>query len=185
MATGASSTWLPECTDKVRRLKSETHVDANQGSYHDAVQELSYRFVHLVEEAFDIPIGTFDHFFGIASSRKGKSWMPPQHRIKLVKYPPSSSADRGQGVGAHKDSSGWLTFLYQVGNQECLEVMNAAGDWILAPPIENSFVVNFGNAMEAATEGAVKATVHRVTVILVQLIHVCSRLTLKGSQLHV
>ena len=32
--------------------------------YHDAVQELSYRFVHLIEEAFGIPPGTFDHFFG-------------------------------------------------------------------------------------------------------------------------
>ena len=91
--------------------------------------------------------------------------MPPQHRIKLIKYPPSTNSCRGQGVGAHKDSSGWLTFLYQVGEEEGLEVVSASGEWISAPPIEGTFVVNFGNAFEAATDGAVKATIHRVKVI--------------------
>ena len=96
--------------------------------------------------------------------------MPPEHRIKLIKYPSSTSADRGQGVGAHKDSSGWLTFLYRVGNQEGLEVLDEAGEWIAATPIENTFVVNFGNALEAATEGAVKATIHRVKVCAPHLV---------------
>ncbi|TKA49856.1 hypothetical protein B0A49_13191, partial [Cryomyces minteri] len=132
--------------------------------YHDAVQSLSYRFVHLIEEAFGIPVGTFDDFFlpGAHSADVAAVRMPPQHRIKLIKYPPSSSEHRGQGVGAHKDSSGWLTFLYQVGDEQGLEVLNRNGEWIAAPPIAGTFVVNFGNAFEAATEGAVKATVHRV-----------------------
>ena len=46
-----------------------------------------------------------------------------------------------------------------------MEVVNASGEWIPAPPIEGTFVVNFGNAFEAATDGAVKATIHRVKVI--------------------
>ncbi|CAK1365006.1 unnamed protein product [Cercospora beticola] len=140
-------------------------------NYHDAVQELSYRFVHLVEEAVGIPIGTFDHFFGLANSQSAstedesrlRKFLPPQHRIKLLRYPPSQDdTSAGQGVGAHKDSSGWLTFLYQVGEEAGLEVMSASGDWLPASPIPNSFVVNFGNAFDAATEGAVKATIHRV-----------------------
>lgn len=142
--------------------------------YHDQVEALSYRFVHLIEEAFGIPVGTFDHFFGRdeASSPEGlgsaaatvHSYLPPQHRIKLLRYPPSPPGTQSgsQGVGAHKDSSGWLTFLYQVGNEEGLEVLSSSGEWVRARPIPNSFVVNFGNAFEAATEGAVKATVHRV-----------------------
>jgi isopenicillin N synthase-like dioxygenase len=65
-------------------------------------------------------------------------------------------------VGAHKDSSGWLTFLYQVGSEPGLQVLSAANKWIDAAPIEGTFVVNFGNAFEAATCGAVKATTHRV-----------------------
>jgi isopenicillin N synthase-like dioxygenase len=142
--------------------------------YHDQVEALSYRFVHLIEEAFGIPVGTFDHFFGSQDpslqteqerkSRLEESYLPPQHRIKLLRYPPSASnAQQGsQGVGAHKDSSGWLTFLYQVGNEPGLEVLTSPNEWIRALPIPNSFVVNFGNAFEAATEGAVKATTHRV-----------------------
>lgn len=145
-------------------------------AYHNAVSGLSYRFVHLIEEAFEIPIGTFDHFFGhqdphttLPNSHEEttRSFLPPQHRIKLLKYPPSPpqppSDSSSQGVGPHKDSSGWLTFLYQVGTEPGLEVLSANDrDWIPAPPIEGTFVVNFGNALEAATEGAVKATTHRV-----------------------
>lgn len=164
--------WPPEALLPGFRQALET--------YHDALQALSYGFVHLVEEAFGIPVGTFDQFFR-SDNRKMSSddprlvsdkpapastkltYLPPQHRIKLLKYPPSSN--RGQGVGAHKDSSGWLTFLLQIGQQAGLEVLAADGEtWIPAPPIDGTFVVNFGNAFEAATEGAVKATVHRVTV---------------------
>lgn len=138
-------------------------------SYHAELEALSYRFVHLIEEAFGIKIGTFDAFFpGSSSAKKGASlsYVQPQHRIKLVKYPASKDSDayEEQGVGAHKDSSGWLTFLYQVGNEKGLEVLDSSGHWIVAPPVEGTFVVNFGNAFEAATEGAVKATVHRVVV---------------------
>ncbi|KAF2801325.1 Clavaminate synthase-like protein [Mytilinidion resinicola] len=116
-------------------------------NYHDALQALSYRFVHLVEEAFGIPLGTFDDFFlpkSIQHSAENGKYMPPQHRIKLIKYPPSTGQSR-------------------VGQEEGLEVVNAKGDWVPVPPIEGTFVVNFGNAFEAATEGAVKATVHRVS----------------------
>lgn len=144
--------------------------------YHNQVEALSYRFVHLIEEAFGIPIGTFDHFFGPqapSSTQEDQlteplspSYLSPQHRIKLLRYPPApSDAEQGsQGVGPHKDSSGWLTFLHQVGQEEGLEVLSSisSNTWLRARPIPNSFVVNFGNAFEAATEGAVKATVHRV-----------------------
>jgi isopenicillin N synthase-like dioxygenase len=119
-------------------------------------------------------VGTFDHFFGRdeasspeilgSATATAHSYLPPQHRIKLLRYPPSppGTQSNSQGVGSHKDSSGWLTFLYQVGNEEGLEVLSSSGEWIRARPIPNSFVVNFGNAFEAATEGAVKATIHRV-----------------------
>jgi isopenicillin N synthase-like dioxygenase len=133
--------------------------------YHDAVADLSYRFVHLVEEAFAIPIGSFDHFFHPTTkpsepTQAETNYLPPQHRIKLVKYPPSSSGT--QGVGPHKDSSGWLTLLYQLHEQPGLEVLSPTNEWIPATPLRGSFVVNFGNAFEAATNGAVRATIHRV-----------------------
>ncbi|KAK7531782.1 hypothetical protein JOL62DRAFT_505938 [Phyllosticta paracitricarpa] len=160
--------WPPEALLPGFRQALET--------YHDALQALSYRFVHLVEEAFGIPVGTFDQFFRsdnrsisddprLVSDKPTTTrltYLPPQHRIKLLKYPPNSN-NCGQGVGPHKDSSGWLTFLLQIGQEAGLEVLAADGEtWIPAPPIDDTFVVNFGNAFEAATEGAVKATVHRV-----------------------
>jgi len=145
-------------------------------NYHDALSELSYKFVHLVEEAFDIPVGTFDDFFETPSStfssvpslppRRISShkngFLSPQHRLKLAKYHVTSADGESQGVGPHKDTSGWLTFLYQVGTERGLEVLDKNGSWIPANPIAGTFVVNFGNAFEAATEGAVRATVHRV-----------------------
>jgi len=105
--------------------------------YHDAVQQLSYKFVRLIEEAFGIPVGTFDHFFGrqdpmsiLNGTASTRGFLPPQHRIKLLKYPPSEAKNGGQGVGAHKDSSGWLTFLYQVSNEPGLEVLSADNEWL-------------------------------------------------------
>lgn len=119
-----------------------------------------------MEEAFGIRVGTFDGFFRSLASQTNLShnngFLPPQHRLKLVKYHATHEDGEGQGVGPHKDSSGWLTFLYQVGNEEGLEILDGNGTWIQAKPVPGTLVVNFGNAFEAATEGAVRATVHRV-----------------------
>jgi isopenicillin N synthase-like dioxygenase len=144
-------------------------TDAHQ-RYHDAVAQLAYTFVHLIEEAFAIPVGTFDHLFtsptfSTSPPSTTSTALPPQHRIKLLHYPPvPASSASNQGVGPHKDSSGWLTFLYQPPHPEGgLAVLSPqTGEWIPAPPIEGTFVVNIGNAFEAATEGAVRATVHKV-----------------------
>ncbi len=128
-----------------------------------------------MEEAFGIPVGTLDAFFqgraktpvaessthSMPTSHSIEGFLCPQHRLKLNKYHVACGSER-QGVGAHKDSSGWLTFLYQVGTEEGLEVLDKDGSWIPANPVPRSFVVNFGNAFEAATEGAVRATIHRV-----------------------
>jgi len=65
--------------------------------YHDEVEKLSYRFVHLIEEAFGVRTGTFDLFFqpARASLHSGDALngsggyaqtkpLRPQHRITLV-----------------------------------------------------------------------------------------------------
>jgi len=43
-----------------------------------------------------------------------------------------------------------------------LEVMNGAGEWIDAPPVEDAFVINIGDLLEAWTNGTFIATSHRV-----------------------
>lgn len=79
-----------------------------------------------------------------------------------TKYHVANSDNEGQGLGPHKYSSGCLTFLYPVGSARGLEVLDKSESCIPADLIAGTFVVNFGNAFEAVTEGAVRATIHRV-----------------------
>ena len=63
-------------------------------------------------------------------------------------------------MGAHKDS-GFLSFLLQ-DDQQGLQVEVSDGQWIDAKPLPGSFVVNIGELLELATNGYLRATVHRV-----------------------
>lgn len=120
-------------------------------AYLAAVTDLSKRFLCLVAECLGLPPNTF------------LSFLSPQHRLKLVHYrskPDSSS----QGVGPHKDSSGWLTFLLQPSDPSIkgLQALSKDGNWIDVPPIPGTFVVNVGQAFESVTNGVCGATTHRV-----------------------
>ena len=75
-----------------------------------------------------------------------------------MRYPGRS--DRGQGVGAHKDP-GVLTLLKIEAGKAGLQVQHAGG-WVDVPPLPGAFVVNIGELLEFATNGYLKATVHRV-----------------------
>ncbi|RFA09525.1 oxidoreductase [Subtercola boreus] len=80
--------------------------------------------------------------------------------IKIVRYPGKSDPEPKQGVGAHKDS-GVLTLLFVEDGKAGLQV-EKDGEWIDAPPLSGTFVVNIGELLEVATDGYLKATVHRV-----------------------
>lgn len=82
----------------------------------------------------------------------------PSTLIKLVRYP--GRAERGQGVGAHSDP-GVLTLLMIEPGRGGLQVDTPAG-WVDAPALPGAFVVNIGELLEFATDGYLKATVHRV-----------------------
>ncbi|PGG99013.1 hypothetical protein AJ79_08712 [Helicocarpus griseus UAMH5409] len=128
--------------------------------YISELTSLGERFLHLVAEALSLPPSTFLPF------------LSDQHRLKLVHYPGSTSSslaldantDETQGVGPHKDSSGWWTFLLQASppSVKGLQVLNKAGTWIDVPNIPGTFVVNIGQAFEVVTNGVCKATTHRV-----------------------
>lgn len=65
-----------------------------------------------------------------------------------------------------------------------LTILNS-GEWFPVPNLAGSFVVNFGNAFEAATEGAVRATIHRVQVWnAVSLHNLWFFLTREGTHCH-
>ncbi|CAK7210096.1 hypothetical protein SCUCBS95973_000676 [Sporothrix curviconia] len=127
-------------------------------AYLDALTALGERFVGLVAEALFLPA---DALLGFLSD---------QHRLKLVHYPGvvDAKADGAggsrQGVGPHKDSSGWWTFLLQASPPPIggLQALNRAGEWINVPAVPGTFVVNIGQAFEVVTHGVCPATTHRV-----------------------
>ena len=125
-------------------------------AYINELTALSERFLRLVAEALELP---HDSLFPFLSE---------QHRLKLVHYRSSAEHEveggKVQGVGPHKDSSGWMTFLLQASPPSIrgLQALNKAGEWIDVPPIPGTFVVNMGQAFEVVTNGVCKATTHRV-----------------------
>jgi isopenicillin N synthase-like dioxygenase len=82
-----------------------------------------------------------------------------QH-VKLIRYPGRDATGGDQGVGAHKDG-GFLTLLLQ-DVQGGLQVEADDGSWIDAPPVPGTFIVNIGEVLEMASNGYLRATVHRV-----------------------
>ena len=83
----------------------------------------------------------------------------PNHRMKIVRYPGRHGTIGDQGVGAHKDG-GFLTLLLQDENKG--PQVDYDGSWIEADPIPDTFVVNIGELLELASNGYLRATVHRV-----------------------
>lgn len=86
----------------------------------------------------------------------------PTVLFRIFNYPEHKFLDQDDewGVREHTDM-GFLTILKQ-DSSGGLEVKNKVGQWIEAPPIENSFVVNIGDMLEVWTHGLYRATLHRV-----------------------
>jgi isopenicillin N synthase-like dioxygenase len=83
----------------------------------------------------------------------------PHLLVKLIRYPGRDRTASDQGVGAHKDS-GLLSLLLQ-DDQGGLQVETAQG-WLDVPPRVGTLVVNIGEILELASDGYLRATLHRV-----------------------
>lgn len=86
----------------------------------------------------------------------------PMITTRLLHYPPQEKVGKGNqlGAGAHTDW-GMVTMLLQddVGG---LEVRNADGEWVRAPYIPGTFVVNLGDMVPILTNGLYHSNMHRV-----------------------
>jgi isopenicillin N synthase-like dioxygenase len=81
----------------------------------------------------------------------------PTILFRIFHYPPGGGG--GWGVGEHTDY-GLLTILRQDATSG-LQVRSGS-EWLDAPPIPGSFVVNIGDMLERLTGGAYRSTPHRV-----------------------
>jgi isopenicillin N synthase-like dioxygenase len=83
----------------------------------------------------------------------------PPSQLRLLHYPSDDSTEDRPGIGAHTD---YECFTLLRPTQPGLEVLNGAGEWIDAPPIADTFVLNIGDMLELWTNGEFVATTHRV-----------------------
>lgn len=122
--------------------------------YHE-LQDLASKLLSLLAA----PLGKDPDFFS--------SWLDKSlSTLRLLHYPPvTQSADQASDMvrlscSPHTDS-GILTLLHQDATGG-LEVLNGAGEWIPAPYIPGSIVVNIGDLMARVSGSRFKATMHRV-----------------------
>ena len=120
-------------------------------AYHAALRVLAGQMMEAFALSLHLPQ---DHFAPLLDDAMGA--------LRLLHYPPQPPLedDRVVGTGSHTDY-GCLTILAQdpVGG---LQVQNAAGNWVAAPPMPGAFVVNIGDQMARWTNDVFAATHHRV-----------------------
>ncbi len=117
--------------------------------YQSAVIDLAIRMVKIFSVALGQSADVFEQIYT----------PQPHHLLKIIRYPGRDSTESDQGVGAHKDG-GFVTVLLQE-KQEGLQV-DHEGTWISAPPKPGTFVINIGEVLELASNGYLRANIHRV-----------------------
>ncbi|MEM7213420.1 MAG: 2OG-Fe(II) oxygenase family protein [Pseudomonadota bacterium] len=118
--------------------------------YHDALTTFSKQMVR----AMLLAVGA-DPAEATALFERPTTW------LRLLHYPPRPSAPQDLYGSAPHTDFGAITVLAQDGIGG-LQVMTPEGDWIDAPPIPGTFVLNVGDMLHRMTHGALKSTPHRV-----------------------
>jgi isopenicillin N synthase-like dioxygenase len=120
-------------------------------AYHEAIENLAA----VLGQGFADALSQADDFYPSHFAR-------PTSRLKLNHYPPQENPDRIDNIGVipHTDS-GAFTILWQ-DHHGGLEVRSRSGEWVGAPPLEDSFVINIGDIMQYWSNGRYSSTPHRV-----------------------
>ena len=121
---------------------------AQVGAYYDATFELGRALMGGFALALGEPAELFDPLL-----------TKPPSQLRLIHYPLDDDARDRPGIGAHTD---YECFTLLRATAPGLEVLNAAGEWIDAPPRADAYVVNIGDMLELWTNGEFVATSHRV-----------------------
>ncbi|GBE85312.1 2-oxoglutarate-Fe(II) type oxidoreductase [Sparassis crispa] len=119
--------------------------------YYHAAVALGKKLFPLFALALDLPENYFDD-----KTRNSAAIM------RVLHYPPQTGPvdARVIGIGAHTDFE-CFTLLWQEPGIQALQVLNARKQWIDAPPIPGTLVVNLGDQFARWTNDVFKSTVHR------------------------
>lgn len=119
--------------------------------YFSALESVAYA----LQSAFALALDLDKHYFDSVFKK-------PNSRLKINHYPNQEDevTETNIGVVPHTDS-GAYTILWQ-DQQGGLEIQSKSGEWVEAPPMENTFVVNIGNIMQYWSNGLFSSTPHRV-----------------------
>ena len=130
--------WLPGFRAPVEQFIHEVDV-------------LARYIIQLVAISLDLPARSLDHFFD-----------KPTTFLRMLHYPPQVVNDAEQFGSAPHTDYGIITVLAQ-DNSGGLQVRpRGHTEWIDAPPIENTFVLNVGDMLARWTNNRFVSTPHRV-----------------------
>ncbi|KAL9047115.1 MAG: hypothetical protein Q9214_000230 [Letrouitia sp. 1 TL-2023] len=114
------------------------------------LQTLSTQLLSLLAVSLGKEPGFFAHYLEDSVST-----------LRLLHYPAVTGERRQELSCTEHTDSGLLTLLHQDGTGG-LEVLNPEGEWVAAPYVPGSIVLNIGDLMGKVSGGRFKATMHRV-----------------------
>ncbi|MCW0181522.1 MAG: isopenicillin N synthase family oxygenase [Zavarzinia sp.] len=120
-------------------------------TYFEEVKALGRRLFRAFALALDLPEDYFDPMV-----------TKPTGVLRILSYPSQDGPidQRQIGIGAHTDYECFTILGQQLGVQ-ALQVQNGKGEWVSAPPIPGTFVVNIGDQMARWTNDVFASTRHR------------------------
>ena len=129
--------WLPDF--KPRMMAYQREVDA-----------VARHIVRLIALSLNLPVHALDHHFE-----------RPTTFLRALHYPPQAVGPDDQFGSAPHTDYGIITLLAQ-DDSGGLQVRPRGGDWIEAPPMADTFVLNVGDMLARWTNNRFVSTPHRV-----------------------
>ena len=129
---------------------------------HPELKRSMLKYFYAVERLAEVLLRGFALSLGLNERCFDDLFEKPMTSLLLNHFPPQENptADNDIGLVPHADAGGF-TILWQDDNGG-LEIQNKNGEWVGAPPVDDTFVINIGNVMQMWTNGKFSSTPHRV-----------------------